>query len=332
MKLKDVARCVPVSRSTVSRLPRRSRLVGTAARTRVTEAFETLGYSPNFDVSSLLAGASRCLGVIVSNLANPFFLEVYAAIERAARGAGYDVIMANTDYKSESMAAKIQGMLSRRVSGLAVIATEMNQELVNELEGSQIPLVLYDFGTPRKNTLTLRVDYRRGLERLIQHLYSLGHRQLGFVGHRTMLGSMNDCVPLMLDSAPIYPGLQMKSVVADDSLEGGRRAAQTLLNANPAVTGLICATDWIAAGALRGLRENGLRVPVDISVTGFGNITLSQFCCPTLTTVNIPQDRIGQIICDFLISRESRCEQEILLDPELMLRDSTGSSSQSKPC
>jgi len=323
MRLKDVADCARVSPSTVSRVLNHPALVGTETRDRVTVAIESLGYNPNFHASSLAAGKSRTVGVIVSNSANPFFLDVYKVIEGAALKVGYEVIMANTDYKHEHLAASVRLMLGRRVAGLAVIAAEIDQDSIEELEESQIPLVFYDFGTPRKNTLILRVNYLRGMERLIRYLYSLGHSQVGFVGHHTMLGSMKECMRLVQDFVPGCPRLQVRTAITDDSLEGGRRAARTMLTADRSLTALICATDLIAVGALRGLRETGLRVPNDISVTGFDDVTLAQYCYPTLTSVNIPRDRIGQIICDFLITGAEEFPEEVFIDPELVLRDST---------
>jgi DNA-binding LacI/PurR family transcriptional regulator len=137
---------------------------------------------------------------------------------------------------------------------------------------------------------------------------------------------MKDCVKSVLAPTPLYRELQIRTMVADDSLEGGRRTARALLSNDLSLTALICATDWIAVGALRGLRESGLQVPTDISVAGFGNVTLAQFCYPTLTTVNIPRHNLGEIICDFLISPDRQIEPEVYLDPELVLRDSTGMS------
>jgi DNA-binding LacI/PurR family transcriptional regulator len=110
-------------------------------------------------------------------------------------------------------------------------------------------------------------------------------------------------------------------------LEGGRQAARALLASARAPTSIICVNDIMAVGALRELRERGLRVPKDISVTGFDNIKLSEFCHPALTTVHIPRERIGQIICDFLLPEgRSRDEasHDVVIDPEIVLRDSTG--------
>jgi LacI family transcriptional regulator len=110
-----------------------------------------------------------------------------------------------------------------------------------------------------------------------------------------------------------------------DSLEGGRRATRALLSADARLTAVVCVNDLMALGAMREVREQGFRVPEDISVTGFDNIKLAQFCYPALTTVHIPCDQIGQNICDVLIrNAETRIEREILIDPELVVRDSTG--------
>jgi DNA-binding LacI/PurR family transcriptional regulator len=110
-------------------------------------------------------------------------------------------------------------------------------------------------------------------------------------------------------------------------LEGGRQATRALLGSGYKPTALICVNDITAVGALHELRERGLRVPLDISVTGFDNVKLSEFCYPTLTTVHIPRERIGHIICDSLAplpGKPAVVDPEILIDPEFVLRDSTG--------
>src|SRR5205814_7549438 len=112
-----------------------------------------------------------------------------------------------------------------------------------------------------------------------------------------------------------------------DTLEGGRQAARNLLSSAYPLTAMICVNDITAVGALREMRERGIRVPEDMSVTGFDNVKLSEFCNPALTTVHIPRERIGHIICDRLIpdpGKPGPAEHEIVIDPEFVLRDSTG--------
>jgi DNA-binding LacI/PurR family transcriptional regulator len=325
MNLDEVARRAKVSTATVSRVLNNASVVKNTTRARVMRAVEELNYHPNLHARSLAGGKSRNIGVIVSNIENPFFLDVYKAVETGAHAEGYEVIMANTDYSSEQLVTSIRLMIGRRVAGLAAIVSEMDPRLIDELNGYEIPVVFYDVGAPRENITSIRVNYRRGMEKLTEYLYSLGHRKLGFVGHHATLGPIHERANVVLKSVARYPDVQVRTAADMDSLEGGRRATRELLSADPGLTAIVCVNDLMAVGAMREIRERGLRIPEDISVTGFDNIKLAQFCYPALTTVHIPRDQIGQYICEVLIPNETtKLEHEILIDPEFMLRDSTG--------
>lgn len=325
MKLDQVARRARVSTATVSRVLNNTGLVKNTTRARVLKAIDELKYSPNLHARSLAGGKSRSIGVIVSNIENPFFLDIYKAVEEGAHSAGYELIMANTDYSSERLVTSVRLMIGRRVAGLAAIVSEMDADLIEELNGHRIPVVFYDVGTPRHNITNIRVNYERGMEKVTSYLYSLGHRQVGFVGHHATLGPINERVRVLLDAASRYPDLRVATAADTDTLEGGRRAVRELLVATPRPTAIVCVNDLMAVGALRELREQGLRVPEDVSITGFDNVNLAQFCYPALTTVHIPRDQIGRTICDCLMNPEnSQLEHEFVVDPELVVRDSTG--------
>jgi DNA-binding LacI/PurR family transcriptional regulator len=325
MKLEQVARRARVSTATVSRVLNNAGLVKPTTRARVLKAIEALRYSPNLHARSLAGGKSRSIGVLVSNIENPFFLDIYKAVEEGARSAGYELIMANTDYSSERLVTSVRLMIGRRVAGLAAIVSEMDADLIEELNGNRIPVVFYDVGAPRPNITNIRVNYRRGMETLVSYLYSLGHRRVGFVGHHATLGPINERAKVLLDAAGRYRNLHVETASDTDTLEGGRRAARSLLDSSPSLTAVVCVNDLMAVGALRELRERGIRVPEDVSVTGFDNVNLAQFCYPALTTVHIPRDLIGRTICDCLMNREgTQLEHEFIVDPELVLRDSTG--------
>lgn len=325
MKLDHVARRARVSTATVSRVLNNTGPVKATTRARVLKAIEALRYSPNLHARSLAGGKSRSIGVIVSNIENPFFLDIYKAVEEGAQSAGFELIMANTDYSSERLVTSIRLMIGRRVAGLAAIVSEMDADLIEELTGNRIPVVFYDVGTPRRNITNIRVNYRRGMEKLSSYLYSLGHRRVGFVGHHATLGPINERVKVLLDGAGRSKDLHVETAADTDTLEGGRRAVRELLGAGRRPTAIVCVNDLMAVGALRELRERGLRVPEDVSVTGFDNVNLAQFCYPALTTVHIPRDQIGRTICDCLMKSETALlEQEFVIDPELVVRDSTG--------
>lgn len=327
MNLEQVARRAKVSTATVSRVLNNASVVKPSTRTRVEKAIEELKYHPNLHARNLAGGKSRSLGVIASNMENPFFFDIYKTIESDAHARGYEVVVANTDYKSEQLVSSIRLMIGRRVAGLAAIVSEMEPALIKELTESRIPVVFYDVGQPRQNITNIRVNYRRGIEKVIHYLHSLGHRRLGFVGHHAMLGPINDRRKAVLDAVARNSSLEVKTAADSDTLEGGRQATRALLSSGYQPTAIICVNDVMAVGALRELRERGIRVPQDMSVTGFDNVKLSEFSHPALTTLHIPREQIGHIICNRLIplaGEEPPSEFEIVIDPEFVVRESTG--------
>jgi LacI family transcriptional regulator, galactose operon repressor len=328
MNLEQVALRAKVSTATVSRVLNNASVVKSTTRARVLRAIEELKYHPNLHARNLAGGKSSTIGVIVSNMENPFFFDIYKTVESDAHAGGYEVVMANTDYRPEQLVTSIRLMIGRRVAGLAAIVSEMDPALIDELNDSEIPVVFYDVGSPRKNITNIRVNYRRGIEKVMDYLHSMGHRRLGFIGHHAVLGPINERMKTVMDAVARFPDVEVRSTADADTLEGGRQAARSLLGAGYQPTAIICVNDIMAVGALRELRERGLRVPQDISVTGFDNVKLSEFCSPALTTVHIPRDRIGHIISDRLAPHSGKVngsgDSEIVIDPEFVLRDSTG--------
>jgi DNA-binding LacI/PurR family transcriptional regulator len=327
MNLQQVARRAKVSTATVSRVINNASVVRNATRTRVLRAIEELKYHPNLHARSLAGGKSNTIGVIVSNLENPFFFDIYKTIEAGAHEQGYEVLVANTDYRPEQLAASLRLMIGRRVNGLAPVVSEMDAPLIAELVGLRIPVVFYDVGTPSETISSIRVNYAAAVERVIEHLYEFGHRRIGFVGHHSMLAPLNERMKTVQDAVSRRPALEVRTVADADTLEGGCRAAHNLLASGFDPTALVCVNDLTAVGALRAVRDVGRRVPEDVSVTGFDNVKLSEFCYPQLTTVDIPRERIGQIMCGQLLSSAGAPPppgMEILIEPTLIVRASTG--------
>ena len=254
MNLEQVARRAKVSTATVSRVLNNASVVKGSTRARVVKAIEELKYHPNLHARSLAGGKSRTIGVIVSNMDNPFFFDIYKTIESDAHAGGYEVVMANTDYRSEQLVTSVRVMIGRRVAGLAAIVSEMAPELIEELNESRIPVVFYDVGTPRHNITNIRVNYRRGIEKVVDYLYSLGHRRLGFIGHHAILGPINERMKAVMDAVARIPSLEVRTAADADTLEGGRQATRSLLAGGYAPTAIVCVNDVTAVGALRELR------------------------------------------------------------------------------
>ncbi len=328
MNLEEVAKRAKVSTATVSRVLNNIDVVKSSTRIRVMKAVEELKYHPNLHARTLAGGKSRTLGMIVSNMENPFFFDIFRTLECDAHAQGYEVVVANTDYRAEQLVSSIRLMIGRRVAGLAVIVSEMDQTLIQELTESSIPVVFYDVGAARRNISNIRVNYQRGIEKIVDYLHDLGHRRMAFVSHHAALGPINVRANSFIEAVARYsPGVEWRTAADTDGLHGGREAAREILASGFKPTAIVCVNDFMAVGVLRELREQGLRVPQDVSVTGFDNITLSEFCYPPLTTVHIPRERIGHIVFETLVPDPLRPQtpgREIQIDPEFVVRESTG--------
>jgi len=294
----------------------------------VLKAIQELKYHPNIHARTLAGGKSRTLGMIVSNLANPFFLDIFRSLEAEAHRRGYEVVVANTDYNPRRLVASVHLMMGRRPAGLAVIVSEMEPSLLQELTESNLPIVFYDVGTPARNISNIKVRYEKGIQRVVEYLYSLGHRRMAFVGHHTGLEPLLDRKKSFLDTMKRYAGEVEHMVAADrDGPAGGQQATRQILASGFRPTAIICVNDFMALGVAKELREQGLEVPRDVSVTGYDDISLSQYAFPPLTTVNIPREMIGRLAFSALIpEREDSPSwgREHLIDPELVIRESTG--------
>jgi LacI family transcriptional regulator len=328
MNLEQVAKRARVSTATVSRVLNNVGQVKNSTRTRVLQAAEELKYHPNLHARSLAGGKSRTVGMIVSNMENPFFVDIYKGAEEEARAKGYEVVIANTDYNPENLVRQIRLMIGRRVEGLALVISEMDPRLIQELGDGNIPVVFYDVGSPRHNISNIAVNYAKGIERVVNYLHELGHRRMAFISHHPNLGPLSVRERAFRQTVEKNsPRIDWKIAVGIDGLDGGREATREILSSGFAPTSIICVNDFMALGALRELRDAGLRVPEDVSVTGFDNIRLTEVCSPSLTTLHIQRERIGRLMFEAISEASSSgeaCRRRIVLDPEFVVRESTG--------
>jgi DNA-binding LacI/PurR family transcriptional regulator len=327
LNLEEVAKRANVSTATVSRVVNDTGLVKPSTRARVMKAIAELNYHPNLHARTLAGGPSHTIGMIVSNLENPFFLDIFSTVESLAQASGYEVLVANTNYNSDQLVRTVRYMIGRRVTGLAVIVSEMEPALIDLLTNSPIPVVFYDVGTARKNITNIRVNYRTGIEKAVSYLHGLGHRRIGFIGHHAGLGPIDERVQSLLSMVVRFqPQIDVVQIADADGLEGGRRATRKLLASSFRPTAIMCVNDFMAIGVLRELRQQGLRVPHDVSVTGCDNISLSEYVHPALTTIDIPRDVIGRMAFESLLptghaSAVTGCER--VIEPEFLVREST---------
>jgi DNA-binding LacI/PurR family transcriptional regulator len=336
MRLEDVAKRAKVSIATVSRVVNDVGPMKGATRARVLKAIQELKYHPNLHARHLAGVKSKTVGMVVSNLANPFFLDIFRALEGEAQRRGYEVMVANSDYNPRRLASSVHMLMGRRPAGLAIIVSEMDQPLLEELMEYNLPIVFYDVGTPTAKISNIKVRYEKGIQKAAEYLHSMGHRRMAFVGHHGDLDPLQQRKRAFLETMKRYAGEVAHSVATDrDSPAGGQQATRALLASGFKPTAIICVNDFMALGVLKELREQGFSVPRDVSVTGYDNISLSEFASPPLTTVNIPREEIGRMAFSALIPEEGAIEnggeqgREYLIDPELVIRESTGPARKS---
>lgn len=326
MTLEAVAKRARVSTATVSRVLNNLGVVKDSTRRRVMQAVEELNYHPNLHARSLAGGRTRTLGMIVSNISNPFFADIFLGMEAAAKESDYEVLVEHTDYRVAQLASSVRSMIGRRVAGLALMVSEMDKSIMAEVVASNLPVVFYDVGEAARNLTNIRVRYEVGMHRIVHYLYSLGHRRMAFLGHHASLGPLETRKNAFAEAVRQYgPGVEFTTALDNDTPGGGMQAAHELLGSGFNPTAVVCVNDYMAIGALRAVRSRGLSVPDDISVTGFDNIEFSEFTNPALTTVNIPRKAIGHMAVEALLKTDDKPGREIVIEPELVLRDSTGS-------
>jgi DNA-binding LacI/PurR family transcriptional regulator len=328
MTLRDVAKRARVSTSTVSRVLNNKGRVSGATRSRVLKAADAIGYQPNIHARTLAHGRSQTLGMIVSNLRNPFFLDIFQTLESDAHEAGYDVVVANTDYDPQQLLKQVALMRGRRVAGLAVIVSEMEPTLTKSLADSTMPVVFYDVGVTSHHCTNIKTNYGKATRKVVEYLYSLGHRRLAFVGHHTGLEPLHTRHRSFVEAVKeCCDGLEYATAADTDSPLGGQSATRQIFSSGFKPTAIVCCNDFMALGALKAVREMGLSVPQDVSVVGCDNISLADFACPPLTTSNVPRDRIAHLVGQALMPKGDASPlwgREIPIEPELIIRDTTG--------
>lgn len=331
MNLHDVARKAEVSIATVSRVVNGQNVVKETTRKRVLKALKESNYHPNINARALSVRHNRVIALIVSNLANPYFADIYRILEGAAHEKGYDVLLADTDYSPDSLADHARLMLGRRVAGLGVVVSEMNDSVVRELTRCKMPIVVSGVEAKGPNITNIRVNCDKGMQRLLVHLRTLGHRTMAFVDHNSNLESITERRKAFLDGMAKFPKAESQVFTGSDSLEGGRQAVHDLLSSGFKPTAVVNVNDRMAIGVLKGLREHGIRVPEDVSVTGFDNTVYAEYVTPALTTIHIDREKIAHHIFYSLTRQKlpAECEtlspgHEIVIDTQLVVRESTG--------
>jgi DNA-binding LacI/PurR family transcriptional regulator len=328
--IRTIARAANVSIATVSRTINRKGNVNPKMAKRVLEAIDELDYFPNTQARALVSGRSRLLGIIVSEITNPFFPELIQGFEDIAVENGYEILVSSTNYDPKRMSHCIRRMLERKVDGVAVMIFGIEEPLLEQLAKRKLPLVFIDVGPRRPGISVLKVDYHHGIRQGVQHLAALGHRSIAFVSGPKKLHSAQSRVAAFSQSLQecgivLDPNLIIEG---DHTMEGGMDAMEKILATKLQPTAVMCSNDMTAIGVLHKLYRVGLRVPDDFSVIGFDDIHIAEVTTPPLTTIQMSRFELARAAVTALRTHAegisgSDQKREFRIQTNLVVREST---------
>jgi DNA-binding LacI/PurR family transcriptional regulator len=293
-RINDVARVAGVSTATVSHVINNTKFVTEKTRASVLSAIEQCNYYPNAHARSLASGRSQIIGLLVSDISNPFFPELVKSIETAAFERGFSVILLNTNYDATRAADYVRRLIELNVSGVALMTSELDPLLVGELTRKGISVVSHNLGQAGEQMSNIIIDYDTGIDEAMRHLASLGHRRIVHIaGPKKFFTATIRRDAYLKAMAQYVPDGAPKVYDSDFRFDGGRNAAQQMLSTE-LPTAVLAANDMMALGAMQEFRSAGLNVPRDVSVVGFDDIAFASLTDPPLTTVCSPRAEIGR--------------------------------------
>ena len=323
----DVAARAGVSTATVSRVLAGVGRARPETQARVLEAARALDYRPSEVARSLKRRSTQTLGLIITDIENPYFPQLVRSVEDAARASGFSVLLCNAADDPEREASYLDLLADRRVDGLIIAASSLGVRHMEWLSSPPIPVVLVNTAAPDVGLPAIMSDNEQGGRVATEHLLALGHRRFGYL----LPPPRNVDAPERVAgvrSALVAAGCPpdaLTTTVGEALVGGGERAAYDLLDRAPDTTAIVAYNDLMAIGALRALRRRGRRIPADASVVGFDDVAVAAYIDPPLTTIAQRTDEMGRrAVAQLTGDGEGIGPETIRLPVDLQVRESSG--------
>jgi LacI family transcriptional regulator len=322
----DVAREAGVSRQTVSRVLNGKGEISNATLRRVQEVIDRLDYRPSSIARGLATRHTRTIGLVVPDIANPFFADISRGADDAAQAAGYSLLLCNAVEDPDREAELLRTLEQRAVDGVVLCSSRLPEKALADLAKRYDAVVLINRSLAGCSNVC--VDDARGAALMVQHLLDSGRRRIGFLAGSQMSHSSRERArgySETMISAGEDPDPMLTRRCDSPDIDSGYRAALSLLGAHPDVDGMICHNDLVATGVLRACVELGRRVPDDVAVTGADDILLASLVTPAITTLRVDRQAIGAAAVRMLLiqlqSASGACNT-LVIQPELIVRAS----------
>ena len=321
----DVARRAGVSKSLVSLVMRGADHVSPERRLAVNKAAAELGYRPNAMARSLVQRRTHLVGVMVSDLHNPFFADVVAGIQEQAARTGYKVLVNSGNRAAEREADAMETLMQLRADGIILGSPVLDDDVI--LRASrEVPIVLVGREAHGPDVDSVTNDDHAGAEVAVQHCVSLGHRHIAHIDGGHGAGAPDRRRGYEAAMKRLGLAEQVSVVSGTYTEEGGHTGCLVLLAQRPRPTAIFAANDLAAIGALNAIEESGLKVPDDVSLVGYDNTSLAALRHISLTTIHQPRLEMGQLALSTLLERVDQDREDprrVVLSPSLVVRAST---------
>lgn len=327
VRIQDVADVAGVSVSSVSRALNDHPNVSAATREKVLEAADRLGFRPNGLARSLRTQSTGVLGLIVSDITNPYFTLLASAVEHEARDLGYSVVLGNADERADVLDHHVQTFLDRRVDGLLVSPTDDASGHLTAAITAGVPTVFVDRWSADHAVPVVRSDSRPGVDALVDHLVALGHRRLAVIAGPASTTTGRERVEAFREALGRH-GLQLPEQYigqGDFQAASGARATREFLALDQPPEAIFAADNLMALGALEAIAEAGLRVPDDIALVAFDDVPWFAHLAPPMTAVTQPAAELGRAAVRALVDViGGRPAASVTLPTTLVVRRSCG--------
>ncbi|MEM3062908.1 MAG: LacI family DNA-binding transcriptional regulator [Nitrososphaerota archaeon] len=328
----DVAKRAGVSAMTVSRVINGKKDVKPETRDKVLKAIEELGYVPNSLARSFVLQRTKTIGLVITDITNPFFTTLARGVEDTAMKNQFSVIFCNTDEDPEKEVLYLELLARKRVDGVILASASGKRTPLKSILLSKIPVVLIDREVDGLEDLDIvKGDSVYGAYLLTKHLINLGHKRIGIIVGSKNISTAEDRVE-GYKKALVEAGIDIDDELirfARYSREDGYKVTKELLNLENPPTAIFGGNNFIAVGAMMAIRDSGLRVPEDIALVSFDDIESLSQVYPFFTVVTQPAYSMGVISAELLIRRiedkdRVRERRKVILQPELIIRESAG--------
>ncbi len=325
VSVKQVAARAGVSLGTVSNVLNRPERVKAETRERVQAAIKDLGFVRNDAARQLRAGSSRSIGLLVLDTTNPFFMDLARGADRAALSHGYTVVLGNTDGSAEREDAYLDLFMQQQVAGILITPVSTSADHLTALAARKLPTVLVDQSPGEIPGLSsVSVDDRLGARLAVEHLLSLGRRDLLFLGGPDSIPQVRDRTDGAREAVQAVPGAHLRVVNTEHlGIEDGLAAGSKLLLGTPP-DAVFAANDLLAIGFMRAVQAHGgFSIPEDIAVVGYDDIPYAEMLQIPLTSIHQPAEEIGEAAVEMLLGGHLDDNPHQLFEPGLTVRNST---------